>query len=457
MSNIYIQEPPTEGKVLLTTSLGEIEIELWSKEAPKACRNFVQLCLEGYYDNIIFHRVVKDFIAQGGDPTGTGTGGESIYGKPFKDEFHQRLKFNRRGLVAMANAGADDNLSQFFFTLGRADELQKKHTIFGKVGGHTIYNMIRFNELEVDENERPLDPPTIHKTEVLSNPFDDIEPRQTKKKLEKADTDKKKIKSKSKATKNYKLLSFGEEAEEDEEETETVTKDLKIKSSHDLLEDPKLSSEPALDETAIKEASIAAGEVREKLKKKQQEDEAKRKEESDSDEDEAKKKAVRRKALQEEAKQLKRAINAKEKDEEPAPKKEKKAEKEPVNELMRELLEERKGFMKTMKESTLLKKGGKRENETLDLLASFESRLLTATTDDAPIKTGDEGDSDEDSGWMTHSLNFEEDEVSKAKDANMKGDDWYDIYDPRNAITKERNKQAQKEAKQKRKSKLDVL
>ena len=70
--------------MILKTTVGEIEIELWSKECPKTCRNFVQLCMEGYYNGTIFHRVVKDFIAQGGDPTGTGQGGESIYGEPFK-------------------------------------------------------------------------------------------------------------------------------------------------------------------------------------------------------------------------------------------------------------------------------------------------------------------------------------------------------------------------------------
>jgi len=70
-------------EVLLVTSVGEIDVELWSKEAPKACRNFVQLCLEGYYDGTIFHRLVHDFIVQGGDPTGTGHGGESVYGKHF--------------------------------------------------------------------------------------------------------------------------------------------------------------------------------------------------------------------------------------------------------------------------------------------------------------------------------------------------------------------------------------
>ena len=70
--------------MLLKTSLGDIDVELWSKETPQACRNFVQLCMEGYYTGTIFHRVIKDFIAQGGDPTGTGQGGESAYGKPFR-------------------------------------------------------------------------------------------------------------------------------------------------------------------------------------------------------------------------------------------------------------------------------------------------------------------------------------------------------------------------------------
>uniref|UniRef100_A0A8C2SQC0 Peptidyl-prolyl cis-trans isomerase n=1 Tax=Coturnix japonica TaxID=93934 RepID=A0A8C2SQC0_COTJA len=155
---------PPHSRVLLRTTAGDIDIELWSKEAPKACRNFIQLCMEEYYNNTIFHRVVPGFIVQGGDPTGTGSGGDSIYGAPFKDEFHSRLRFNRRGLVAMANAGPHDNGSQFFFTLGRADELNNKHTIFGKV--YTIYNMLRLAEVEVDKEERPLSPHKIRSSEV---------------------------------------------------------------------------------------------------------------------------------------------------------------------------------------------------------------------------------------------------------------------------------------------------
>ncbi|NXX13987.1 CWC27 protein, partial [Podargus strigoides] len=248
MSNIYIQEPPTNGKVLLRTTAGDIDIELWSKEAPKACRNFIQLCMEEYYNNTIFHRVVSGFIVQGGDPTGTGSGGDSIYGAPFKDEFHSRLRFNRRGLVAMANAGPHDNGSQFFFTLGRADELNNKHTIFGKVTGDTIYNMLRLAEVEVDKEERPLSPHKIRSSEVLFNPFDDIVPRPNRR-LKKDKPEEETKKSKVKGTKNFNLLSFGEEAEEEEEEVNRVSQSMKgkSKSSHDLLkDDPHLSSVPAV-------------------------------------------------------------------------------------------------------------------------------------------------------------------------------------------------------------------
>merc|ERR1712142_139841 len=249
MSNIYINEPPTSGKVLLHTSLGEIDVELWAKETPKACRNFVQLCMERYYDGTIFHRIVRDFCAQGGDPTGTGQGGESIYDGPFKDEIHQRLRFNRRGLVAMANSGKDDNASQFFFTLGPSPELDKKHTIFGKVAGDTIYNMVRFNDIET-EGDRPLYPPKIVKTQILDNPFDDIIPRVKRASKDKEDKEKTK-KSKAKAVKNFSVLSFGEEAEDDENQLdEAIEKSFKNKSKslHDAKVDPKMVAEPVLSE-----------------------------------------------------------------------------------------------------------------------------------------------------------------------------------------------------------------
>ncbi|KAI9242689.1 MAG: cyclophilin-like domain-containing protein [Podila humilis] len=189
MSNIYLLEPHTSGKVILHTSDGDIAVELWPKEAPKACRNFVQLCMEGYYNDTIFHRIVAGFIIQGGDPEGTGEGGESAFedGEPFADEFHSRLRFVRRGLVAMANSGQpNDNRSQFFITLDATPELQNKHTIFGKIGGDTIFNVLKIGSLEVDANERPLYPPKVTGCTIVVNPFDDIVPRISRQELETA-------------------------------------------------------------------------------------------------------------------------------------------------------------------------------------------------------------------------------------------------------------------------------
>ena len=222
---------------MLTTSHGEIEIELWAKEAPKACRNFVQLCMEGYYEGCIFHRIIKEFMIQTGDPTGTGRGGDSIYGDLFRDELHSRIKFNHRGQVAMANAGSKDtNGSQFFITLERCDWIDRKHTIFGKVTGHTIYNALQIAELET-EGDRPVEPfPKILKAEVLWNPFDDIVPRVTRRLEGDADEEAaaaaEKKKRKKKEVKKLNLLSFGEEAGEEEAELATLAKP-KVKSVFD--------------------------------------------------------------------------------------------------------------------------------------------------------------------------------------------------------------------------------
>ena len=180
MSSVYITEPPTRGKVLLHTTAGDIDVELWPKEAPRACRNFVQLALEGYYDGLIFHRIIKGLFVQTGDPTGTGRGGESVYGAPFADELHSRLKFSHRGIVASANENAPStNGSQFFITLDKAGWLDKKHTIFGKVTGNTMFNVLRMGDAETDREDRPIDPPRLLSVEVLDNPFDDLAPRAT--------------------------------------------------------------------------------------------------------------------------------------------------------------------------------------------------------------------------------------------------------------------------------------
>ncbi|XP_064934184.1 peptidyl-prolyl cis-trans isomerase CYP57-like isoform X1 [Musa acuminata AAA Group] len=244
MSSVYVLEPPTKGKVVLQTTAGPLDIELWPREAPKAVRNFVQLCLEGYYDRTNFHRIIKGFLVQGGDPTATGTGGESIYGGMFADEFHSRLRFNHRGLVACANAGTPhSNGSQFFMTLDRCDWLDRKNTIFGKVTGDSIFNLLSLGDFETDKDDRPVHPPPkILSVEVLWNPFDDIVPRQLP---EKPQSDAKVVvegqDQKKKAVKQLNMLSFGEEVEEDEMEAANIKE--KIKSIHDVLDDPRFLKE----------------------------------------------------------------------------------------------------------------------------------------------------------------------------------------------------------------------
>ncbi|KAI9366080.1 cyclophilin-like domain-containing protein [Zopfochytrium polystomum] len=247
MSFAYATEPPTVGKVVIKTTLGDLEVELWPKEAPKAVRNFVQLSLEGYYDNTIFHRVVKDFIVQGGDPTGTGTGGESVYNGPFADELHSRLRFSHRGLLAMANTGRNSNKSQFFFTLDKTEELNGKNTIFGKIVGNTVFNLLKIGEVETGDDDRPLYPPKILRIEVLSPPFDDIEPRISREEreaqLREAANAAAKAKSAVKvpAKRNVNLLSF-----DDEEMSAAPLVKKRMQSSHDVLEDERLSKELAV-------------------------------------------------------------------------------------------------------------------------------------------------------------------------------------------------------------------
>ncbi|KAG8375696.1 hypothetical protein BUALT_Bualt10G0127400 [Buddleja alternifolia] len=200
MSTVYVLEPPTKGKVILTTSYGAIDIELWPKEAPKAARNFVQLCLEGYYNDTVFHRIIKSFL----------------------------------------------------------------------VTGDSIYNLLQLGEVETGKDDRPLDPlPKILSVEVLWNPFDDIVPRTIPAKA--LPTSEKK-ETKQKVTKKLNLLSFGEEAEEEEKEIAAVN--ARIKSSHDVLNDPRLLKEEGheidLKSDEVQKRKDAQSTVREALSSKRE-------------------------------------------------------------------------------------------------------------------------------------------------------------------------------------------
>lgn len=209
-------EEPKEGEeiAIVKTNMGDIKIKLCPEEAPKAVENFVTHAKEGYYDGLTIHRVVKDFVIQGGDPARNGTGGESIWGEPFEDEFSQDM-YHFNGAVAMANSGADTNGSQFYIVarptmldgyfeyvdsvteengdsellvnpstnkifrfnysekarnkyneLGGTPELDYGYSVFGQVfEGLDIVNVI--NSVEVDENDKPVTDVVIETIEIV--------------------------------------------------------------------------------------------------------------------------------------------------------------------------------------------------------------------------------------------------------------------------------------------------
>ncbi len=190
--SLQTRKPAAGDKVAeIVTTMGSIKVLLFPEAAPKAVENFVGLAEKGYYDGIIFHRVIKDFMIQGGDPTGTGMGGESLWGKPFKDEFHPAFH-NICGALSMANAGPGTNGSQFFIVqlnnvdsrfieqmedipdsfpadtiedyknLGGTPWLDYRHTVFGQVyDGMNVVNDIA--NTEVGANDKPVTDVKIEK------------------------------------------------------------------------------------------------------------------------------------------------------------------------------------------------------------------------------------------------------------------------------------------------------
>jgi cyclophilin family peptidyl-prolyl cis-trans isomerase len=160
-SNILSQKKETKemsdsiNVAVIKTNMGTIEIELFEKQTPKTVENFVGLAEKGYYKDVIFHRVIDGFMIQGGDPTGTGRGGESLWGKKFNDEIDSSLVFDSEGILAMANAGPNTNGSQFFITLAPTKWLNGNHTIFGKViNGMDVVKAI--GKVEKNAQDRPL-------------------------------------------------------------------------------------------------------------------------------------------------------------------------------------------------------------------------------------------------------------------------------------------------------------
>ncbi|ELK04828.1 Peptidyl-prolyl cis-trans isomerase-like 3 [Pteropus alecto] len=162
---------PTESSVTLHTDVGDIKIEVFCERTPKACENFLALCASNYYNGCIFHRNIKGFMVQTGDPTGTGRGGNSIWSKKFEDEYSEYLKHSVRGVVSMANNGPNTNGSQFFITYGKQPHLDMKYTVFGKV----IDGLETLDELEKlpvnEKTYRPLNDVHIKDITIHANPF----------------------------------------------------------------------------------------------------------------------------------------------------------------------------------------------------------------------------------------------------------------------------------------------
>ena len=153
-------------KIELQTNQGSIHIQLFTEHAPKTTENFIGLVDKGYYDGIIFHRVIPQFMVQGGDPTGTGMGGESIWGKPFEDECTPDLRFSKEGLLAMANSGPNTNGSQFFITTAQTPWLDGRHTIFGEVvEGYEVVQSIE--QTPTGRDDRPIKEQVIVKAVKL--------------------------------------------------------------------------------------------------------------------------------------------------------------------------------------------------------------------------------------------------------------------------------------------------
>jgi len=165
-----LPKPKTKMSVTLKTDVGDIKIELFCELCPKTCENFLALCASGYYEDCIFHRNMKGFMVQTGDPTGTGKGGTSIWGKKFPDEFKDELKHTARGSVSMANSGVNTNGSQFFITYAAQPHLDLKYTTFGRV----IDGFEALDELEklpVDKKSRPLTDARINSVIIHANPI----------------------------------------------------------------------------------------------------------------------------------------------------------------------------------------------------------------------------------------------------------------------------------------------
>ena len=172
-----------KGYATMQTNHGDLTLELYPETAPKAVWNFVQLAKKGYYKDLVFHRNIRNFMIQGGDPTGTGRGGTSIWGKNFADEFDGPLTHDSRGMLSMANKGKNTNSSQFFIIYRPSKHLDNKHTIFGKVvGGFDTLSTLE--NVKGDDKDRPIEDIQLKDVVVYVDPFEEFQKERAAKESE---------------------------------------------------------------------------------------------------------------------------------------------------------------------------------------------------------------------------------------------------------------------------------
>lgn len=269
MSAHYSTEPAATASATLNTTFGPLHIALFANQTPLTCRNFLQHCMDDYYAGTIFHRVDPEFIIQGGDPTGTGSGGTSIYEYPefeydpdardpnekivLRDELHSRLRYTRRGLVGMAKSEDGTYGSQFFITLANTErELNGQCTLFGRIEGDTIFNVLKIAEAErIEGTERPVYPVKVTSCEVgelgpLSGKVKKRQVTAEAAKQEKPAAPKKKKKAKGGGK---TLLSFGG----DEGDEDIPVRPAKPKFNPNLVMDTQAPDEGAQKATTAKE------------------------------------------------------------------------------------------------------------------------------------------------------------------------------------------------------------
>jgi peptidyl-prolyl cis-trans isomerase SDCCAG10 len=280
MSSVYATEPATSGRVIFETTHGPIEIQLWCRECPETTRIFLQLCLDGFYDNMIFHRILPNCFIQTGalrqppvvEEEESIRNNEDYRSKIQADqalerrqyEVHSRIKFNHRGQVAMALTvqGDEGQLEeiqpQFFITLQDTPFLDGKHVLFGTVSGPTVFNAIRIGKVDVDEETNlpkgDLEyAPRIKSVKIVDNPLHSNLTSQPKVPWRAEIKPKEKKKKKRKGKRDINVLSFGDEMEQDDGNEGLPA----MKSSHDVLQSRKLSK--AVDDNvkeAVENASV---------------------------------------------------------------------------------------------------------------------------------------------------------------------------------------------------------